>query len=119
MTYFDTAVDVVMRPSSYQPSATGAPWPKDPQGYTQIDHADTLEDYTRNNKQWTKHQVELTAPADRVSVMVELCCVMYQEAYRGLELTKFMAIPSRVPDVSYMLLTAIDLAQESQQGNCL
>lgn len=67
MTAFDTAVDVAIRPSSYKPSATGAPWPKDTQGYTKVDHADTQEDYSRSNRQWNRHQVEFTAPADRVS----------------------------------------------------
>jgi hypothetical protein len=75
MTAFDTAVDVAIRPSSYQPAATGAPWPKDMQGYTKIDHADTLEDFSRNNRQWTKHTIEFTAPADRVSVLLALCGV--------------------------------------------
>ncbi|WIA21550.1 hypothetical protein OEZ85_000746 [Tetradesmus obliquus] len=68
MTAFDTAVDVAIRPSSYQPSATGAPWPKDTQGYNKIDNADTLEDWSRSSRQWTKHQVEFTAPADRVTL---------------------------------------------------
>ncbi|KAF6250062.1 hypothetical protein COO60DRAFT_1706247 [Scenedesmus sp. NREL 46B-D3] len=68
MTAFDTAVDVAIRPSSYKPSATGAPWPKDTQGYTKVDHADTQEDYSRSNRQWNRHQVEFTAPADRVTL---------------------------------------------------
>lgn len=66
LTAFDTSVDVVIRPSSYVASASAGAWPKDPQGYTVIGHADTAEDYARTGKQWNQHETTFTAPADKV-----------------------------------------------------
>jgi hypothetical protein len=78
-TNFDTAVDVAVRPTSYQPSRTAGIWPKDMQGYTLLQHADTLEQYNKYQKQWVKYEATFKAPADKVqrrrSVLTSSMCL--------------------------------------------
>jgi hypothetical protein len=66
-TNFDTAVDVAIRDASYKPDANAKAWPGDKQGYTQISHSDTAENYAKHQKQWVKTETTFTAPSDMVS----------------------------------------------------
>jgi hypothetical protein len=66
---FETAVDVAIRPASYQPDASSRSiWPGDRQGFTVISTADTKENWDRYQKQWVKHEVVFAAPADAVTL---------------------------------------------------
>lgn len=67
-TAFDSAVDVAIRPSSYQPSAAAGIWPKDRQGYSVISSADSLQQWNATGKQWVQHSVEFTAPSNQVTL---------------------------------------------------
>eukprot|EP00879_Flechtneria_rotunda_P026955 GHRR01028806.1.p3 GENE.GHRR01028806.1~~GHRR01028806.1.p3 ORF type:complete len:103 (+),score=26.25 GHRR01028806.1:636-944(+) len=66
-TNFDTAVDVAYRPGSYVPKP-GGKWPADKQGYTVLQHADTLEQYGKHSKQWVKYEVTFRAPENKVTI---------------------------------------------------
>lgn len=65
----DTAVDVAMRPASYTPNAASSgAWPGDKQGFTVISQADTADDWSKQQKQWVKHETTFTAPSDTVTI---------------------------------------------------
>ncbi|KAF8069562.1 RANBP1C [Scenedesmus sp. PABB004] len=68
LTPFDTAVDVAVRPAGHAVSASAAPWPKDRQGFTVIDSADTAADYAAHQTQWVRHETTFTAPDDKVTL---------------------------------------------------
>lgn len=72
-TNFDTAVDVAIRDANYKPDANAKAWPGDKQGYTQISHADTAENYAKHQKQWVKSEATFTAPSDMVGGPLAHC----------------------------------------------
>jgi hypothetical protein len=60
---------VAIRDSSYKPDPTSkGVWPSDKQGYSQIAHSDTAQNWAQHQKQWVRTEVTFTAPSDMVSV---------------------------------------------------
>jgi hypothetical protein len=90
-TTFDTAVDVAIRDSSYKPDPTAkGVWPADKQGYSQIAHSDTAENWAKHQKQWVRNEVIFTAPSDMVSglggydMYCHVCCKDWPGAWAWL-----------------------------------
>lgn len=100
LTPFETAVDIAVRPASYQPSRAAGIWPRDRQGYTLISHADTEVQWKQYGTQWVKHEATFVAPADKARAQSK-------HSLRAITAHKSVTLSPDVPTIGVTLFCCL------------